>query len=85
MIHQLPIFTRVGMSRREDRMGDFGYVALIIFVIIRVLIAAGLLYLIVIEVRRYIRRYRGHKVEKDEKTDGDANGKNIDNSLGSRS
>ena len=34
-------------------MGDFGYVVLIIFIIIRILIAAGLFYLIIVEIRRY--------------------------------
>lgn len=62
-------------------MGDFGYVVLIIFIIIRILIAVGLFYLIVVEIRRYKR----HKVEEDKETNEDANGKDIDNSPGSRS
>jgi len=81
MIHLLPTITRVGMLRRGDRMGDFGYVVLIIFIIIRILIAVGLFYLIVVEIRRYKR----HKVEEDKETNEDANGKDIDNSPGSRS
>jgi hypothetical protein len=37
-------------------MGDFGYVALLIFIVIRVLIAAGLIYLVIVEIRRYKRK-----------------------------
>ena len=69
-------------------MGDFGYVVMVIFIIIRILIAAGLFYLIVVEVRRYKRR----RVKRDtlnversmEETDEDANGKDVDSSSGSR-
>ena len=63
-------------------MGDFGYVVLIIFVVIRVLIAAGLLYLIIAEVRRYKIRSAGKR--KDSRADEDANGKDADDSSGSR-
>jgi predicted membrane protein len=69
-------------------MGDFGYVVLIIFIIIRILIAAGLLYLIVVE----IRRYKKHSTKRDmldverstgEETDEDANGEDTGSSSGS--
>ena len=59
-------------------MGDFGYVVLIIFVAIRILIAVGLFYLIVIE----IRRYRRHSVRKDRETNADAGGEDADGSHG---
>ncbi len=62
-------------------MGDFGYVVLIIFIIIRILIAGGLLYLIVVEVRRYRKRREG----KDKETYENAGGKDADDSNGSRS
>jgi len=58
-------------------MGNFGYVVLVIFIIIRILIAAGLFYLIIVEIRRY-RKHRA--TEKKE----DANGKDVDSSPGSR-
>ena len=61
-------------------MGDFGYAVLIIFIAIRILIAAGLFYLIVVEVRRYKR----HRVRKDKEADEDANRKDTDSSHGSR-
>jgi predicted membrane protein len=62
-------------------MGDFGYVVLIIFIIIRILIAAGLFYLIVIEIRRYRRRSETRSKEANE----NAGGKDADDSNGSRS
>ena len=67
--------------QKEGKMGDFGYVILIIFIIIRILIAAGLLYLIVIEIRRYKRRSESKNKEAHE----NAGGKDADNSNGSRS
>lgn len=70
-------------------MGDFGYVVLIIFIIIRILIAAGLLYLIVVEIRRYKRHSSKRNtldVERStgEETNEDANGKDVRDSHGSR-
>ena len=62
-------------------MGDFGYLVLIVFVIIRVLIAAGLLYLIIAEVRRYKGKKRS--VRKDDKANENADGKDTDSSRGS--
>jgi predicted membrane protein len=59
---------------------NFGYVVLIIFILIRVLIAAGLFYLIVAEVRRYKRR----RVRKDREDNEDADGKDVDSSTSSR-
>ena len=61
-------------------MGNFGYVILVIFIIIRILIAAGLFYLIVVEIRRYKRR----SVKEDKETNEDADGKDVDNSSDSR-
>lgn len=65
-------------------MDAFGQAILIIFVIIRILIAAGLVYLIVFEVRRFKKRY----VKKDEENDKHANGKETgkytDGSAGNR-
>ncbi len=62
-------------------MGEFGYVVLIIFIIIRILIAAGLFYLIVVEVRRYRKR----RESKDKEIHENAGGKDADDSNGSRS
>ena len=67
--------------QKEDKMGDFGYVILIIFIIIRILIAAGLFYLIVVEIRRYRRRSETKNREAHE----NAGGKDADDSNGSRS
>jgi len=53
-------------------MFDFGQIVLVIFILIRVLIAAGLLYLIIYE----IRRFRKSKVRKEENEDAN-NGKDI--------
>ncbi len=61
-------------------MGDFGLVVLVIFIIIRILIAGGLFYLIVSEVRRYKKR----RVKDTKETDEDVNGKGADGSSGSR-
>ena len=61
-------------------MGDFGVVVLVIFIIIRVLIAAGIVYLIFYEVRGLRKR----KDEKYKETKKDADGKDVDSSSGSR-
>lgn len=53
-------------------MFDFGQIVLVIFILIRVLIAVGLLYLIIYE----IRRFRKNKVRKEEDEDAH-NGKDI--------
>ncbi len=61
-------------------MGDFGIVALIIFIIIRLLIAVGLLYLVVYEIRKYKKR----RVKKYGEIDKDVDGKDVDGSSDSR-
>ena len=61
-------------------MGDLGIVVLIIFTVIRLLIAAGIVYLIFYEVRRS----RKHKAEKYRETKEDADRKDVDSSSGSR-
>ncbi len=61
-------------------MGDFGVVVLVIFIIIRVLIAAGIVYLIFYEVRGLRKR----KDEKSKETKKDADGKDADSPSGSR-
>ncbi|MGQ9610908.1 MAG: hypothetical protein ACUVWN_16550 [bacterium] len=62
-------------------MESFGLVVLIIFIFIRVMIAAGLVYLIVYEVRKY------KKSRKDKEGEEDANtkeaGKHVNRSSGS--
>jgi len=63
-------------------MLDFGKVVLVIFIVIRVLIAAGLCYLIVAEARRFGKRSKKRK--KDGEANEDANGKGSDDSYGSR-
>jgi hypothetical protein len=50
---------------RENEMGNFGEAVLVIFIIIRILITAGALYLIISEVRKYRKRGR----DKPGKTD----------------
>jgi len=67
--------------QKEGKMGDFGYVILVIFIIIRMLIAAGLFYLIVVEIRRYRRRSETKNKEANE----NAGGEDADDSNGSRS
>jgi hypothetical protein len=52
---------------------NFGYIVLAIFIIIRLLIAAGVLYLIIIEVRRFGRRQR-MKNESEGDKDADRKG-----------
>jgi len=54
-------------------MQDFGYIVLAIFIIIRLLIAAGILYLIIAEVRRYGRRQRMKDADEGDK-DADRKG-----------
>lgn len=65
-------------------MGNFGLVVLILFIIIRIMIAGGLVYLIIYEARRYKRR----STERSEGISRDANGKEVrkhsDSSSGSR-
>ena len=65
----------------ENKMDSFGLAILIIFIIIRVLIAVGLVYLIIFEVRRYGRTH----IKKEESDDGKEAGKHPDGSPGSRS
>ena len=61
-------------------MGDLGIIVLIIFIIIRVLIAAGIVYLIFHEVRR-LKKPKGEKYRETKK---DANRKDVDSSSDSR-
>ena len=61
-------------------MGDSGVVVLVIFTIIRVLIAAGIVYLIFYEVRRLRKR----RDERYKETQKDADGKDVDSSSDSR-
>ncbi len=61
-------------------VGNFGIVALIIFIIIRLLIAIGLLYLVVSEIRKYKKR----RVKKYGEIDKDVDGKDVDSSSDSR-
>lgn len=58
-------------KRKGNKMESFGVVVLIIFILIRVMIAAGLIYLIVYEVRKYKRS------RKDKEGDEDATTKEI--------
>jgi len=62
-------------------MGDFGIVVLIIFIIIRLLIAGGLVYLIVYEVRK-LRRSEKQKARNHKETDRDGHGKDVGGSSG---
>jgi predicted membrane protein len=61
-------------------MDAFGQVVLVIFIVIRVMIAAGLIYLIYFEVRR-VKRTRKKK-EEDE--DGKESGEHVDSSSRNR-
>lgn len=61
-------------------MGKFGYVVMVIFILFRVLIAVGLLYLAVVE----IRKSRGRRAEKNKEANRNADGKDIDRTYGSR-
>jgi predicted membrane protein len=60
-------------------MFDFGQIVLVIFILIRILIAAGLLYLIIQEIRRHRKR----KV-REEESENATNGKDIDRTNRSR-
>ena len=53
-----------------DKIESFGYIVLAIFIIIRVFIAAGVLYLIITEFRRYGKK---HPMKKSSEGDKDAN------------
>jgi hypothetical protein len=61
---------------KMNNMESFGYIVLAIFIIIRVLIAAGVLYLIIIEFRRYSKKHPMNKSSESE-GDKDANRKGI--------
>ena len=61
-------------------MGDLGTIVLIIFIIVRVLIAAGIVYLIFYEVRKL----KKPEDEKSKETKKDADGKDADSPSGSR-
>lgn len=77
----MPKGSSVQDRRKENKMESFGLVVLIIFILIRVMIAAGLVYLIVYEVRKY------KKSRKDKEGEEDANtkeaGKHVNRSSGS--
>ncbi len=60
--------------------GNVGTIVLILFIIIRLLIAVGLLYLVIYEVRKY----RQDRVKKRKETNKDADGKDVSGSSGSR-
>jgi predicted membrane protein len=62
-------------------MGDFGVVVLIIFIIIRLMIAVGLLYLVVYEVRK-LRASKKQKARNYEEADKDGHGKDVGGSSG---
>ena len=68
------------MTPEEDEMDDFGYLVLVLFIVFRILIAAGLFYLIVIEIRRYRKR----RPEGDEGADEYATREDVDRSDRSR-
>ena len=68
------------MTPEEDEMDDFGYLVLVLFIVFRILIAAGLFYLIVIEIRRYKKR----KPKEDEGANENATGEDVDRSDRSR-
>ena len=61
-------------------MGNFGTIVMILFVVVRTLIVAGLIYLAVIE----IRKTKGRRVKKRKEANGNADGKDIDRTSGSR-
>lgn len=54
--------------KRSQKMDTYAQVVLIIFILIRVLIAVGLIYLIYYEVRRMKRVQKQRKDEDGEKT-----------------
>lgn len=68
----MPKGSSVQDRRKENKMESFGLVVLIIFIIIRVMIAAGLVYLIVYEVRKY---KKSRSMKDEEEGDKDANTK----------
>lgn len=55
-------------KRKGNKMESFGLVVLIIFILIRVMIAVGLIYLIVYEVRKYKRSRKDKEGEEDANT-----------------
>ena len=59
---------------------NVGFVVLVIFIVIRLLIAFGIAYLVFFEVRK-LRRGRTSKPEETKK---DVNGKDVGSSSGSR-
>lgn len=61
-------------------MGNFGTIVMVLFVVARVLIVAGLIYLAVIEVRKT----KGRRAKSDREDNIHANGKDIDRTPGNR-
>ncbi|MBD3182271.1 hypothetical protein GF312_08265 [Candidatus Poribacteria bacterium] len=61
-------------------MFDFGYVVLIVFIAVRILIAAGLFYLIVSEVRRY----KGRRSDRNRENKENGSTKDLENSSDGR-
>ena len=66
------------MILKGRKMGNLGTVLLILFIVIRALIAVGIGYLVFCEVRK--SRKRG--TEEFRETNKDANRKDVDNSSG---
>lgn len=64
-------------------MGNFGTIVMVLFVVARVLIVAGLIYLAVIEVRKTKGR-RAKSAKRDREDNIHANGKDIDRTPGNR-
>ncbi len=62
-------------------MDEVGAIVLIIFIIARLMIAIGILYLIIYEIRR-LRKPRKRKMKNHEETDKDGHGKNVGGSSG---
>lgn len=62
-------------------MGDLGVVVLIIFIIIRLMIAVGLLYLVVYEIRK-LRRPKKQNVRNYEEAEKNGHGKDVGDSSG---
>jgi len=62
-------------------MGNFGKIVMVLFIMVRVLIIAGLIYLAVLE----IRKAKKGRAEKNEEANRNADGKDIDRTPGSRS
>ena len=61
-------------------MGNFGTIVMVLFIVVRVLIVAGLVYLAVIEIRKTKER----SAKRDRKDNIHTNGKDIDRTSGSR-